>query len=140
MNRGHGSKLGRKMEAAVAALLNQRTVDDAARVAGISVSTLLRWQKDPEFSAAYREARRAVVSQSSARMQQASSAAVSVMLKIMVDVKTPPACRLRAAETVLSHGIRGVEIEDIEVRVAELELATRISNSSGSLPGGRRYD
>src|SRR5436305_13783091 len=97
MKRGHGSKLGRKMEAAVAALLTQRTLEEAARLAGISVSTLLRWQKEPEFSAAYRESRRAVVWQSSARLQQASSAAVSVLLKLMVDPQTPPACRLRAA-------------------------------------------
>ena len=140
VKRGHGSKLGRKMEAAVAALLTQRTVEDAARAAGISVSTLLRWQKVPEFSAAYRQARRAAVSQSSARLQQASSAAVSVLLKLMVDPQTPPACRLRAAETVLNQGIRGVEIEDIEVRVADLELASQIANSSGRLPAGRRED
>lgn len=138
VNRGHGSKLGRKMEAAVAALLTERTLEEAARVAGISVSTLLRWQKDPEFSAAYREARRAAVSQSSARLQQASSAAVAAVLRIMVDQKAPPASRLRAAEIVLSYGIRGIELEDIEVRVADLELATQVANSSGRLPGGRR--
>ena len=128
------------MEAAIAALLTERTVEDAARAAGISVSTLLRWQKVPEFSAAYRQARRAAVSQSSARLQHASSAAVSVLLKLMVDPQTPPACRLRAAETVLNQGIRGVEIEDIEVRVADLELASQIANSSERLPAGRRED
>jgi hypothetical protein len=35
---GHGEKFGRKKEAAIAALLSQRSVDDAARDAGISTN------------------------------------------------------------------------------------------------------
>ena len=70
--KGHGSKFGRKKEEAIAALLTQRNVEEAARVAGIGTQTLNRWLKMPEFQAAYREASRAAVSQSNARMQQAS--------------------------------------------------------------------
>ena len=75
---GHGSKFGRKKEEAIAALLTQRNVEEAARVAGIGTQTLIRWLKIPEFQAAYREARRAAVSQSNARLQQASSRLVLV--------------------------------------------------------------
>jgi hypothetical protein len=39
---GHGAKFGRKMEAAVAALLTQRNVEDAARSVGITTQTLVR--------------------------------------------------------------------------------------------------
>jgi hypothetical protein len=46
--------------------------------------------KVPEFKTAYREARRAAFGQSIARLQQASSAAVSTLLKIMVDTNAPP--------------------------------------------------
>jgi hypothetical protein len=42
---GHGTKFGHKKEAAVAALLVQRNLEDAARVVGISPKTLLRWTK-----------------------------------------------------------------------------------------------
>jgi transposase-like protein len=52
------------MEAAVAALLTQRNQKEAARAVGISVPTLLRWRKKPEFQKAYREARRAAHGQS----------------------------------------------------------------------------
>jgi hypothetical protein len=68
----------------IAALLTQRNIDDAARAAGVSTATLIRWQKLPEFQVAYREARRAAFSQSIARMQQMSGAAVSVLAKIML--------------------------------------------------------
>jgi hypothetical protein len=54
---GHGAKFGRKKEEAIAALLSQPSIEQAARVAGIGPKTLLRWLKLPEFQAAYREAR-----------------------------------------------------------------------------------
>ena len=86
--------------------------------------TLLRWLKIPEFQTAYREARRAAFSQSSARLQQATSAAVSTLLKVMVDPATPASTRVRAADSVLDHSAKSIEIEDIEARVSELERAT----------------
>jgi len=120
---GHGAKLGHKKEAAIVALLSQRSIDEAARTLGIAPKTLLRWLKDPEFDAEYRKARRAAFSQSVARLQQASGAAVSTLLKIMVDTNAPASTRVRAAGSVLDHAAKAIEIEDIEARVAELERA-----------------
>ena len=65
----------------IAALLSQRNFEEAARTAGIGTTTLLRWLQMPEFDAAYRKARRDAFSQSIARLQQASGAAVSTLLK-----------------------------------------------------------
>jgi hypothetical protein len=119
--KGHGAKFGRKMEAAVAALISQRTTEDAARAVGIGISTLLRWQKLPEFKKAYAEARRTWVSQSNARLQQATGAAVSIVLKLMVDPNVPASVRLRAAEFAVIHSAKAIELEDIEARVTALE-------------------
>ncbi len=119
-----GSKFTRKKEAAIAALLTQRNVEEAARAAGVGTQTLLRWLKVPEFQAAYREARRATFSQSIARLQQASSAAATTLLKIMLDPAAPASTRVRAADSVLDHAKQAIEIEDIEVRVAALEATT----------------
>jgi transposase-like protein len=118
---GHGSKFGRKKEAAIAALLSHRNVEDAARAVDIGANTLLRWLKLPEFEAEYRKARRQAVNQATARLQQASGAATSVLLTVMADTRTPPAVRARAAHTVLEMSMRAVEIEDFESRLAELE-------------------
>ena len=120
---GSGSKFTRKKEEAIAALLTQRNIEDTARAAGIGAQTLLRWLKIPEFQTAYREARRAAFSQSIARLQQATSAAVSTLLKVMVDPNTPASTRVRAADSVLDHSAKSIEIEDIEARVAALESA-----------------
>ena len=120
---GHGSKFSRKMEAAITALLTQRSIEEAARAVGIGKQTLIRWLKMPEFQAAYLEARRTVYSQSNARLQQASSAAVATLCKIMVDASAPAAARVRAADCILEHGKQGLETEDIEIRLAALEQA-----------------
>ena len=127
--KGHGSKFTRKMEGAVAALLTQKNHEEAARTVGISQATLLRWQKQPEFQQAYREARRAAFGQSIAKLQQMSSAAVSVLGKVMVDAATPPSTKVRAAEAILIHGAKAIEIEDIGARVEELERMARESKT-----------
>ena len=67
---GHGTKFGRKKDEAIAALLTQRNIEEAARSIGIAPNTLLRWMKEPEFDAAYREAKRAAFGQSIAKLQQ----------------------------------------------------------------------
>lgn len=115
------------MEEAIAALLTHRNQEEAARAVGISTATLLRWQKDPEFDAAFRDARRLAFRQSVARLQQASSAAVTTLLKIMVDPAAPHSTRVRAADSVLDHSAKAIEIEDIEARVAELERSAGAS-------------
>ena len=107
----------------MAALLTQRNVEEAARSIGISVATLMRWQKQPEFQKAYREGRRAAFGQSIAKLHQMSAAAVSTLGKVMVDPGTPPSTKVRAAEAIITHGAEAIEIEDIEARVSELERA-----------------
>ena len=120
---GHGSKFDRKKEQAIAALLTQRNIEEAAKSIGVGANTLLRWMKDPEFTRAYREARRQAVGQSIARLQQATSAAAATLMKIMVDQNAPASTRVRAADSIFNHAAKAIEIEDIEARVSELERA-----------------
>jgi hypothetical protein len=126
--KGHGAKFNRKMEAAIAALLTQKNQEEAARTAGIALTTLLRWQKLPEFQKAYREARRATHGQSIARLQQATSAAVTTLLKVLIDPNTPASVKVRAADSVLDHSAKSIELEDIEARLADLERAAATTN------------
>ena len=131
--KGHGAKFSRKMEEAVAALLTQRNIEEAARAVGIGPATLLRWLKLPEFLVAYREARRLAFGQSIARLQQGTSAAATTLLKMLVDPATSASVRVRAAEAIFNHAARAIEIEDIEARVAALEAA-----ATDQQPGGPR--
>ncbi|HEY4365122.1 MAG TPA: hypothetical protein VGN17_29435 [Bryobacteraceae bacterium] len=115
------TKLSRKQEDAIVALLSQRNVEEAARTVGVPIRTMYRWQKESDFDIAYREARRAAFSQSVARLQQMSAAAVSTLGKVMVDQNAPAASRVRAASSVLDLAARAIEIEDLEARLSALE-------------------
>jgi hypothetical protein len=79
----------------------------------------------PEFAVAFREARRGAFSQSLARLQHAANAAVNTLLRVMTDREAPAASRVRAADVVLQATVRGMEVEDIEARVSELERAAQ---------------
>ena len=127
---GHGTKFGRKKDEAIAALLTQRNIDEAAKVAGVAPNTLLKWMRDPEFDTAYRQARRAAFGQAVARLQQGTSAAATTLLKTMIDPNTPASVRVRAAEAIFNHAAKAIEIEDIEARVTELERAAEANKNT----------
>jgi transposase-like protein len=130
--KGHGTQFGRKKEEAIAALLTQRNIEEAARATGVAPNTLLKWMKLPEFQTAYREARRAALSQAIARLQQGTSAAATTLLKLLIEPNTPASVRARVADSIFNHAAKAIEIEDIEVRVAALE------QSVGAEKDGRR--
>ena len=120
---GHGAKFGRKKEDAILALLTNRSVEEAARAISIAPKTLMRWMQVPEFDAAYRKAQRDAFGQSVARLQQASSAAATTLLKVMIDPATPPSVKVRAADSVLSHSAKAIELKELEARLSEIERA-----------------
>ena len=45
----------------------------------------------------------------------------------MLDVNAPASTRLRAADIVLAHTAKAIEIEDVEVRVTALEVASNLA-------------
>ena len=121
------TELKPKQEAAIAALLSTRSVDEAARSVNVAAKTLYRWLKEPAFDAAYRQARRSAFGQTIGRLQQGSPTAVSLLLKVVVDGQAPASTRVRAAEIVLDKAAKAIELEDIEARLTELERAAELA-------------
>jgi hypothetical protein len=111
----------RQREQLILALLQQPGLEKAATSIGISSVTAWRVTKTLEFKAEYRQARQDAISQSFGRLQQAAGAATSTLLKIMVDNTAPAASRVRAANCILEHAARALELEDIQVRLTQLE-------------------
>ena len=123
--KGHGCKLGRKKEVTIAALLTERNHAEAARVAGIDLSTLKRWLRLPEFKLAYLRARQDIMRETNARIQQNSGVAVAVLLKLVGDATTPSAVRARIALGILEQGNGSLKTEDLETRIAAIEAAVK---------------
>jgi hypothetical protein len=101
MTAGHGEKRTRKRETAIAALLSCPTVLEAAKIAGISESTLHRWMREPGFAAKYQQARENVLVAASEELKAGSLAAAQVLVEVAADKKLPSASRVAAARTIL---------------------------------------
>jgi hypothetical protein len=115
------SGLSGKKSRAIAALLSHGSLVDAAGAARISDVTLWRWLRDDDFRNAYREARAEVVRQAISQIQAACGEAVETLKNVMGSSEVPASSRVSAARTTLEMALRGVELEDIEWRVARLE-------------------
>jgi len=125
--KGDSSKLSHKQLEAIAALLSQRSVEEAARVARVGARTLHRWLKDTEFQKAYQEAVRAAFRQSISRLHQMTGPAVATLGRIMADPASPAASRVRASHYILEHATEALEIEQLKSRLSELECVDHAS-------------
>jgi hypothetical protein len=127
-------ELSRRGEKILMALLEHPIFEKAAEAAGVSLPTLWRWRQKPEFQKALLEARRDVHSHAMARLQQGAGAAASTVLRVMVDPATPANAKLRAADMVLDIATRGLEFQDLDIRLQELERATRLKAPGQAIP------
>jgi hypothetical protein len=87
----------------------------------VNENTLLRWLKDAAFQTAYRDARRAAVQHAIAQVQQATGEAVATLRTVMQDSESPASARVSAAKAILETAVKGIDIDDLEVRIAALE-------------------
>jgi hypothetical protein len=113
------SKLTRKQEALIAALLTEPTHAAAAAKAGVSEATLHRWLHLPEFQAAYRPARRGVVETAIGLLQKSTSKAVEALERNLACGH--PGSEIRAALGIIGHAVQAVELLDLVERMEELE-------------------
>jgi hypothetical protein len=118
-SRGHGDKLSRKQDDAIAALLSTSSIKDAAKACGVSDASLWRWLQLPDFAAAYRLARRQVVERAVSELQAACGEAVETLKRNLHCEQA--AVEIRAAQIILEQAIKGVELIDLQERVERLE-------------------
>jgi len=105
--------------ALVAALAAGRTVQEAARTAGVSERTVYRRLEDPTFTCQVDAARDAMVSQAVARLSAATTAAVDA-LRGLLDSPLDFA-RLAAARSILELTLKFREHDELTARVTALE-------------------
>src|SRR5262245_11428613 len=115
---GHGERLGRKQEQAIAALLSEPTGEKAAKEVGVSDKTLRNWSREPAFQELFSEARLAIIERTVARVLALQAKAVEALEKNLTCGS--PAAENRAAELLLTFGRAGVEQLDLARQLAEL--------------------
>ena len=115
--------LSSKKSKAILALLENRTVGEAAEQIGVGPSTLFRWMQDHNFQRHYLQAKRRVVDHAITQLQKITGEAVQVLNKIMLDDTNPPTSRIACAKAILDQALKGFELEDLAVRIDSLEKA-----------------
>jgi hypothetical protein len=120
-----GSRISYKIEQTIEALRAHKNLDEAAKSLGISVSTLKRWKKRPEFQAAFLEYRRESLNGANARIQENAGALAGIGLKLASDPATPASVRVRAVLGFLELANKSLLDEDLANRVAALEQSLK---------------
>ena len=116
-----GEKINRKKEQAISALLSQPTLKAAAEVAGIGEKTLWRWLQNEDFQDAFMEVRRQLVQQVVSNIQRSMGKALNTLLEVMDDPDSPASSKVQAARSIIDVGLKGLELEDFELRLSRLE-------------------
>jgi hypothetical protein len=86
--------------------------------------------KDENFQTAYRAAKREVVDHAICRLQRSSGKAVETLETVMKGAGNPATSRVSAAKIILEMALKGVEVEDLERRIIDLERFVK-DNTAG---------
>ena len=111
-----------KQEKFIISLMSKATTEEAIKDAGINRSTAYKYLRDPEFSNEYRRIRRETMQQVTSKLQNASSIAVETLLDVMADKElSTSSSRVQASRTVLENAYKGIEMDDLQQRIEQLE-------------------
>lgn|SRR5262245_42482768 len=123
MTPGHGEKLSRFQERAIAALMTYGTVERAAKRIGVTKKTLLRWMGREPFKAAYKAARGRVLEDITTFLTSAGKPAVRTLKHNLKSSVGTPATQNAAAVALLDRVFKATELLELEARIAALEAA-----------------
>lgn len=138
-NKSSGEKFSRRQEQAIAALLTKPTIAAAAEACSVSERTLRRWLQNEEFAERVRRERAASLESITNLLRRGSESAVSTLLAVAGNSRSPAGSRVSAARTILEFHYRGAEIVDLMARVAALEKQSELHHraASGGVLRGR---
>ena len=115
--------LSANQTAVIAALLESRTVADAATKTHTPARTIYRWLLDPSFQTALRTAEENVIDEAVRRLLGMQQQALSALQVVLVARDTPPSARVAAARTVLDAMLKLRDHRTFEERLAAIESA-----------------
>jgi hypothetical protein len=107
-------------EALITALLQGKTIPEAAEAAGVSPRTVNRRLADPGFVRQLQAARQRVLTRAVNVLLEGTVGA-AVTLRFLATNAEQEAIRLAAARSVLDYALRGVETVDLAEQVRALQ-------------------
>lgn len=95
------------------ALLMSRTKAEAAQAAGIGLSTLKEYMKDPEFLTEYKAAASRIMDGATRQLQETLTAAITRLNKIVINDDESSSAQISAARTLLDYTLKFTEFNTI---------------------------
>lgn len=108
----------------MAALVACGSVRTAAKAVGCSESTIRTRLADPDFRAQYEKAKSEILLEACDALSARLTSAVDALYRVLDDDSTPATVRVSAADAILRHGLRYVEVANIIRRLDALEQRT----------------
>ena len=127
----NSEKLPGKQAKALAALLNNPTVREAAKEAKLSEPTLYRYLRDSAFSERVREARRGLMDNLQTRLQAKAEGAAKILSDIAEDTEKPASVRVAAARIIIESALKVHEQTELIERLNALEQAQAAQKGAG---------
>ncbi len=118
-----GTNKTRQAEVVIAALLAGDTYAAAAKKAGLGRRTVDVWMKSEWFAAQYQAARALLISKTIDMLSTAAVDAVRVLHGVANDRMAPHSARVQASAKAIDAMFQGIEMRNLETRLAELEKA-----------------
>lgn len=107
---------------ALTALLSGKTITEAATISEVNESTVRRWlREDDAFNEAITHGRREALNAAMNITTAVARTAAAVVMEVMLDKRSPPGVRLRAATAILEMLLKWAELQDFEARLRRLE-------------------
>lgn len=110
-----------KRARALQALLTCPTQAEAAKAAGVGLTTLKRYLNDAEFQQEYQKAVSGLIAEAATQAKQSLNPALSTLGEVMRDSGQNGQVRVSAARSLLEYGLKLTEQADILARLDELE-------------------
>lgn len=114
-------KLNAKQVLFLKALLTSGTVKEAYEKAGIAEHTAYKYLSDDDFNKEYTEQKRASLRHVSTRLNDIALRSIAILDEVANDKEQTGASRIRAVEVALSYAYKGMELEDLNNRLTEIE-------------------
>lgn len=102
-------------------LLTCKTLNEAAEKSGVSISSIYRLRKDPEFQEVINQVKNSMFQETMQKAQGYCLESLEVLRTIMNDGAATDSSRVSAARTVLELGLNMFEQENIIQKLTELE-------------------
>ena len=111
-------------ETILAALIACGSVRAAAKAIGCSETTIRARLNDPDFRKEYETAKGAVLTEACDSLAARLTHAVDVIVEVLDNTENAATVRVSAADSLLRHGLRYIEMGNILLRLDALEQRT----------------